>query len=100
MRHHTPDFEIRAFCDVKWLIVAVVRYEHKMPIAFIDVLHSQFAIHYGNHDAVIRWLKSPVYDEKVTRVNPRSNHRVASYLDEEGSCLVFDEVLIEVKSVF
>src|SRR5688572_21102629 len=23
MGHHTPDLKIRAFCDVKWLIVAV-----------------------------------------------------------------------------
>ena len=76
MGHDAPDLEIRAFCDVKWLIVAVVRDEHKMPITFTDALHRQFAIHHGDDDTLIRWLKRPIDDEQVTRVNSSPNHRI------------------------
>jgi hypothetical protein len=62
MSHDALDLKIRTSCNQQWLIVSVIRYEHKMPIAFTHALHRQFPIHYGDDDTVIRCLKSPVYD--------------------------------------
>ena len=92
----TPDHEFLILANLDGREVSIGSLQEELLPVFPEAFHGEVTVDHGHHNLPVGWCDGAIHDQNISGVDSRVPHGFTLHPDTVGSCLVSDQLLVEI----